>query len=282
MKNMRLQSGSALLLVLLVLVGVSGVSIVASRALLSAQRENTSNQFEKGAETAARAGLEEAMLRFNKGGTNTDGEYGDGVGAAYLPINQYQIGLRRRGYQSGTTPPCTQLLPDTSVAASQIDLNCPYYDLAIHTIVAGTKGGDSLLGSADLPLNSAKTFSILKNPGSVVLHPNFSSSVPNAYICTAGCTPAQLNQQLSSDTNLVLDGSNSLKLTVLASGLTDAGFTLLNDTSEIVIKKNITRAQVIGYEGGIQKKYLATFAADGPHVIDFAQSFSNKGVVTSN
>ena len=282
MKYFGQQSGSALLLVLLVLVGVSGVSILASRALLSAARTVATNQFEKEAETAARSGLEEAALRFNQGGLNADGEYGDGVGVAYLPINQYTIGLERRGYQTGTTPPCSQLMPDTSVAASQVDPTCPYYDIAIHRIIAGTKANETMLNSVDLPLNTPETFSILKNPGSVILHPNFSSSVANAYMCSAGCTPAQINQVLSSTTNLILDNSNSLTLTLLSSGLTDAGFSLLNDTSEFVLKKNTTRAQIIGYDGGIQKKYVLLFASDGPHVIDFAQSFSNKGVVTSN
>jgi len=121
------RSGSSLVFVLLMMAVISVILLAGSSALLNAARQRSALESSHIAVEMQQSAMQEGLLRL-QGGTT---EYGVGTSAS--------LTARIRGFQTGTTPACSQWVQDgTGSQYAQLttpDSNCPYYELTIRRFV---------------------------------------------------------------------------------------------------------------------------------------------------
>src|SRR4051812_8565042 len=108
MKASTRQSGSALLIILLLLSAIGAIILTASRAIIETSRGSTSGITLQTANQMAQAGIYEGLNRLKVGGSAlVNGEYGNGM--LTNPGLDYSLAALSRGYSDAA---CTQLSSD--------------------------------------------------------------------------------------------------------------------------------------------------------------------------
>lgn len=189
------QSGSALLVILLLLATIGSILLTASKAAIDISRAVSSNSDNRAAYMIARAGIYEGLSRIWIGNTDlVNGEYGNGMSTN--PVGGYSLTVLSRGY---TDTACTLVSGDGLVSSGGFNTDCPYYDLTVRHYVALSSGQTFDYSSRELPKNVTITLNLML-ANSFTFHPSsiftasggnidykvYNSSGSNTYNAVAG------------------------------------------------------------------------------------------------
>jgi hypothetical protein len=275
MRTIPRQSGSSLLLTLLIMIGVSGIILTVAKSVAGQARLTSQTKLSHEADQMALTGIDDGLMRINRGQTNIDQQYGDDT-----------LGLNRLGpLRVGFTGAACDTVADVSPPSTALnDPTCPYYDLAVRSQTSVSEPTEALLTPLDLVLGQTQTFRVLSTPGSVLLVPHFVNPNGSSITCDSGCaTPGPFVD--GSQIQVTAGPSNNFSLTLTSGELSTKGVSLYSSItpSEFVIfKTNSFLIQATGYSGGVQKKYILfrNDITNKQQLIDFTGTISEKGVIT--
>jgi hypothetical protein len=275
MRTIPRQSGSSLLLTLLIMIGVSGIILTVAKSVAGQARLTSQTKLSHEADQMALTGIDDGLMRINRGQTNIDQQYGDDT----LGLNR--LGPLRVGF-TGTT--CDTVASVSPPSPALNDPTCPYYDMAVRTQTSVSEPTEVLLSPLDLVLGQTETFKVLSNVGPVLLVPHFVNASGSSITCDSGCAtngPFVDGSQIQ----VTAGPSFTFSLTLTSGELSTKGVSLSSSIapSEFVIfRPNSFLVQATGYAGGVQKKYLLfrNDITNKQQLIDFTGTISEKGVIT--
>lgn len=297
MKKQLRQSGSSLLIILLIMSAVGAIVLGGSRAIIDASRLSAAASASLSAERMAEAGIQDAVLLYK--GFLKDGEYGEPNAS---PFGAYSLKPQRRGF---TDANCTLIGQDqpASAPATKYNPDCPYYDFTIRNTVAFTTDVNFAFSTRVFPPGQPVLLMLKKNPG---IHFAWAQGFPLTNYRVRTFSDLAGQSIPLSDTGFVInqffDISNlaqSVEITanyainsgphassVLIPSQTDGS------TTQIAIGKGYTTIDVTGYAGNVQKKLLLTIRAHDRqdlggtpsvnptyNLLDFTQTFDQNGVL---
>ncbi len=171
--------GSALLLVLLVLIGFSGLLIGVTQTITTQKRAATDSAFAVQAERAARSGLEEGLYAFYRGALDARGEFGSVPTTGKI----YTFAPFTRGYKvSSDGSPCGTY----TQVASEISRDCPYYEVSVRRIVATDSIGDPIMRASELPLGQVQSFDIFQSLSTSPTYAHLEFPATGSFDCLVG------------------------------------------------------------------------------------------------
>ncbi len=288
------RSGSSLLIVVLILTVVSVLTVTGARILLLNSRQSASYDSSSRARQVGRAGVEEALARFNNASTalNAWGEFGNETVTEFYPLTPV-----RREF-SGTD--CGTVVVDLTLS------NCPYYDISIRNVIAikgsqfaadATKYNKQAFQTADFPSGTSVTIPVIEGDN-FVFSSNSSVTGVAYFMCqnydgSGVCTPpASQPAEAAPNFTVQLSGKRSIKFTInytLQLGVNTVNLLQLTSCTPspsggvlvgyCAIGKGYTTAEVIGHAGEIgsahyliEKHGIAT-----PVIKETAEYLDNQG-----
>jgi len=296
--NIRKKRASALLTILLTATAIGSVALVVAKSIIDLSHQQNNADASRSAFYIARSGIEEGLLRYRRSPSTLQlGEYGDNArGNLTLSGADYSLKAMRRGFKPGTN--CLTLGSDvTQTTATGYDPDCPYYDLAVRTIVALPTTANVAYSPRELPLGKTIVLNIPEI--SDFVFPVVGINTQVAYTTYSGYDASGATvgsgTVVAGNAGTVLAGSiptiKSITFTVQNSPL--GSLQVINTGSGILaIGKGYTTIDTVGYVGDVERRMLMTVreqdgnSPDGAggfnrtvSLVEFAQSFNDFGVI---
>jgi|GEM_PF-4427038 len=266
------RKGSSLVFVLLTMAVVSVILLAGSSALLSAARQRSALESSHIADEMQQSAVQEGFSRIQSGTT----EYGVGDSTNLTP--------RIRGFQTGTTPTCSQLVQDgvlsQYVQLPTPDSNCPHYELTIRRFV---NTASYTYQNQDINPGGAGTITLaVKNTATITFAAITSALSSFTFVscdATNTCTAPQTGAQFSTSNAAKVILSNYTYFGGTAPANTVNVLTATAQSGTFTLDKGFTTMEATGVAAdGTQTRTLTIIRPSGTLTSPTTETFTQYGL----